>query len=273
MRARISVAVLIVAVACSGHGTVPPPRTVAAATFAVIGDWGAGTAAQSSIATQMCTTRQAHPYEVVVTTGDNFYVPDGVATTKSYWTPEQCLIDAHVTWRAAWGNHDEGGMSTRTLLGAQAHWYSFAEGAADVFVLDSNQTGDQAQLEWLRGALAGSRAVFKIAVFHYPPYTVGDLPGNSQARRLWVPLFRRYHVQLVLGGHLHNYEHLRVDGVDYVISGGGGGDLTPCVSTSAQLIICKAVHHFVLVDVTSTSLTVTAILADGSVLERFAVAP
>src|SRR5438132_1610785 len=86
--------------------------------FAVKGDWGAGTPAQQQVTTEMCAIRKRIPFRFIVTTGDNFYSPDGNATQSNFYQPERCLIDyPENTWRAVWGNHDLGGPSTGTVLG------------------------------------------------------------------------------------------------------------------------------------------------------------
>jgi len=72
-----------------------------------------------------------------LTTGDNFYAPDGVATQANYWRPERCLLALGIPWRAAWGNHDLGGTSTREVLGAP-RYYAITKGPVRIVVLDGN---------------------------------------------------------------------------------------------------------------------------------------
>ncbi|MGH2811065.1 MAG: hypothetical protein ACRDIA_09315, partial [Actinomycetota bacterium] len=55
---------------------------------AVKGDWGSGLPAQRQVTDTMCRVRKARTFEVVVTTGDNFYNPDGKATDGNYYGPE-----------------------------------------------------------------------------------------------------------------------------------------------------------------------------------------
>jgi 3',5'-cyclic AMP phosphodiesterase CpdA len=283
---RLRLAVLLALVACTSpaprtSSPAPSPSAVASPSpspappvrFAVIGDWGAGTPAQRAVAERMCAVRRTHPFDVVVTAGDNFYGPDGTATRRTFDVPEACLLRARITWRATWGNHDVAGASTGTVLGAKNRWYSWRLGSVELFMLDSNQTASAAQRRWLQTALASSRAPVKIAVFHHPPYTGGFHVDNEGVKRAWVPLFRQYRVALVVSGHNHAYEHSRVDGIDYVVSGGGGAATYPCVSRPPTLLYCRSLHHFLLVEATGATVGVMAVTSDGGTLDRFEATP
>ncbi|MDQ4149116.1 MAG: metallophosphoesterase [Actinomycetota bacterium] len=247
----------------------PPAALEPRLVFAVKGDWGAGTREQAAVTAQMCRSRQATPFDMVVTTGDNFYNPDGIATQGNYYRPEACLIShPRHTWRASWGNHDVSGNSTATVLGAE-RYYRWSASHVDFFVLDSNQAADRAQRAWLDAQLRNSRAPVKVAVFHHAPYTVGLHEGNQNVIRNWVPLFERYGVSLVLTGHNHAYEHSVVNGVHYVITGGGGARAYPCEEQATWLLRCLAIHHFLVVEAVGETLSVKAIDATGGEIDAF----
>ena len=59
------------------------------------------------------------------------------------------------------------------------------------------------QAPWLEQQLARSKALWKFAVLHFPPYFPED--ADPAIREEWVPLFDQYHVDFVLSGHVHNY--------------------------------------------------------------------
>lgn len=255
----------------------PSPPTEAAEPalrFAVKGDWGAGTPEQLQVTEQMCRTRRVRPFEVVVTTGDNFSSPQGTATLENYFSPEACLI-AHPAhrWRATWGNHDVLGESTASVLGAEERYYTWTEGPAQFFMLDSNQASDPAQQQWLTTELQGSQSPVKVAVFHHPPLTAGLHSPDEQVLTNWVPLFEEYGVDLVLNGHSHAYEHSELNGVHYVVTGGGGAPVFPCVSDHVRLKTCLAVHHFLMVEVGDDSLAVQALDTSGRVVDHFEIDP
>lgn len=241
--------------------------------MAVKGDWGAGTAAQQAVTARMCEVRKTRPFSVVLTTGDNFYDPDGVATSRTYYRPERCLTAArNHQWRAAWGNHDLAGDSTARVLGSNQRFFAWSEAGADFFVLDSNRAGDQAQRAWLEGGLTASRASVKIVAFHHPPFTVGAThPNDLKVQRSWVPILERAGVTLVLNGHSHLYEHSRVNGLDYVVTGGGGAALYRCGPAASWNLKCLRASHFLLLEVRPTDVTVTAIDAGGATIDAFTI--
>lgn len=248
--------------------TSPEPEL----SFAVKGDWGAGTLEQAAVTNQMCETRKTTPFDVVITTGDNFYSPDGVATQANYFRPEACLTEhpGH-QWRAVWGNHDSRGDSTATVLGASEGWYTWTAGRAEFFMLDSNRVGDSAQQAWLEAELARSQAPVKIAVFHHPPLTAGLHEDSLAVRLSWVPLFERHGVDLVLNGHNHGYEHSFQNGVHYVVTGGGGAQLYPCVDDPPTLVTCVSDNHFLLLVLQGEALSVKTLGVDGLEIDGFAV--
>lgn len=250
---------------------LPTPSTPEPFVVAVKGDWGAATAWQAEITEQMCALREREPFRDVITTGDNFYDPDGTATRSTYYGPERCLYeyDGH-RWRASWGNHDNRGPDTGEVLGAE-RWYSWSGGGADFFALDSNQVGQQEQLEWLEPALARSRAPIKIVYFHHPPYAAGGHRGSESVRDIWVPLFREHGVTLVLNGHNHAYEHHVHGGIHYVITGGGGAWITPCLRSPSTLVRCTAKAHFLVLRILPDQVEVEAILQTGETLDRFTI--
>ncbi len=109
-------------------------------------------------------------------------------------------------------------------------WWSFDYGNVHCIGLDTNLKGDKlkAETEWLKSDLASSHSAFKV-VFTYRPIYSSSFPGgvDKTLRDLWVPLFERYGVKVVLSGEEHAYEHLYIDGIHYIVTGGGGAPLLP----------------------------------------------
>lgn len=82
------------------------------------------------------------------------------------------------------------------------HSFTVRYGNVQFFVLDSGlPVLDQA--DWLETQLAASTADWKIAMFHFPPYNVEE--GYPDIAALWGYLFDKYHMDLVLEGHVHYY--------------------------------------------------------------------
>lgn len=239
--------------------------------FLVKGDWGTGSSAQAAVTRRMCASHAASPARFILTTGDNFYVPDGRATRANFHRPEACLIATGLPWRAAWGNHDLGGTSTATDLRSPRRWYSFAEGPVRVVVLDGNQPSSTAQRAFLERTLKAAKEPVRIAVIHQPPYTAGLHAPDTTTQRVLVPLFRRHGVSLVLSGHNHSYERIVNGGVTYIVTGGGGAQVYPCVRMPAGLAKCTPEYHFLEVDASRDAIGVRAVRRDGSAIETVSV--
>ena len=80
--------------------------------------------------------------------------------------------------------------------------YSFEYGNALFIILDID-TPLETQAAWLEEQLANTKATWKFAMFHFPPYApTDDYPG---IRAAWGPLFDKYHVDMVFSGHVHHY--------------------------------------------------------------------
>lgn len=245
----------------------PQPSQGETVRFLVKGDWGTGSSAQAAITRRMCASHAATPSAFVLTTGDNFYSPDGRATSANFDRPEACLLATGIPWRATWGNHDLGGDSTATRLASPRRWYTFARGPLRVVVLDGNQPSSGAQMAFLRRTLERSTEPVKVVSIHQPPYTAGLHSPSTTEQRLMVPLFRRYGVSLVLSGHNHSYERIVTGGVTYIVTGGGGAQVYPCVRMPAGLKKCTPEYHFLEVDATPSALEVRAVRRDGTTLE------
>jgi hypothetical protein len=82
---------------------------------------------------------------------------------------------------------------------------------------------------------------------------------DAQIERL-VPLYRRGGARLVLHGHEHNFQHGRVDGLDYVVSGAGGklDARSPTRTAEAGTVSWAAAAHCLLVHATPEAVIVEA---------------
>ena len=92
---------------------------------------------------------------------------------------------------------------------------------------------------------------------------------HDEVDELWVPVLEDHRVALVLNGHDHNYQRFVSDAG---VTGGGGKGLyrvdADCPDGTPQREAAASRHHFTAVEVRQRSLTLSAVAADGQVLDR-----
>jgi 3',5'-cyclic AMP phosphodiesterase CpdA len=216
----------------------------------------------------------AHRVDALVTTGDNVYErgePELFAAQLDQ--PYRALRRGRPLW-ATLGNHDvTAGHGEEQLrhLGLPALPYARSLPGLQLLFLDANRV-DEAQGSWLDARLSGPGPDLRAVVFHHPAWSCSVHDTSEQVGRHWVPVLEDHRVALVLNGHDHNYQRfVSPAGVTYVVTGGGGRRLYPldaCATGSPERVAGQVRHHFTAVEVRDDSLAVTAVAADGAVLDR-----
>ena len=285
-RLWIAVVAFTVMGACAGEPGVPtgagptilptptpsPTEAFEPYDFAVLGDFGSGLPDQQRVADRMCTFRENHPFDLVLTTGDNVYEEgDPARFDEVFFTPYDCLFDAGVRFRAVLGNHDVLTRNGRPELnepafGMKGRNYVVRRNGVRFVMIDSNVL----RRDWLRRALredAGDR--WTIAVFHHPVRSSGE-HGSTPGFETLPRLFARKGVDLVLNGHDHNYEATTpLRKIRYVVTGGGGAVIRACGPAQWFTEVCKSRYHFLYVTAGPESLTVRAVAPSGRRLDTF----
>jgi len=87
--------------------------------------------------------------------------------------------------------------------------YSFDNGNVHIICIDSNPyvyPFENDFLTWLENDLKNSKAKWKIVAFHHPGFNSSRVHYDAQWMRVLSPVFERSGVDLVLSGHVHNYQ-------------------------------------------------------------------
>lgn len=220
--------------------------------FLALGDWGTAAPEQRAIAARMAAVARADSTQFVLSVGDNFYY-NPRTSDDPLWRElyENVYGD---TLRRAWytilGNHDYYGNSQVQLDYAARHpgwklparYYTFTKHLTrlqrvDFFCLDTNPFAPEfagggnpqvaaqdsaRQLRWLDSALTASRAAWKIAVGHHPIFSSGHHGDTPKVKERILPILKKHGVQAYFCGHDHDLQHLRADGLDFVVTGAAG---------------------------------------------------
>lgn len=208
----------------------PPPKITlplksGSVRFAVIGDSGSGQPPQYEVAREMQEARAKFPFTFVIMCGDNINGGHGPhAFQEKFEKPYKGLLAAGVKFYASLGNHDNPNerFYKPFNMGGE-RYYSFKEGNATFFALDSNHM-DAAEVAWLKKQLQSTNSAWKICFFHHPLYSDGRTHGpDMDLRAVLQPIFVQYHVNVVFSGHDHVYERVKPQkGIYYFVEGNSG---------------------------------------------------
>jgi hypothetical protein len=246
-----------------GFRTAPDADSPDPVRFLAFGDSGGGGSDQRTLAEQMFTV----PYELMIHTGDIAYDNGTIGEFEDNVFSIYAPLFQHIPFFPSAGNHEYHTLQAApfravfSLPGTNEKWYSYDWGRVHFVALDT-ESDYATQAQWLDGDLAATSAPWKVVYFHKPPYSSGGHGSDVALRNALAPVLEKHGVQLVLAGHDHDYERVTpVNGVQYLVTGGGGVGTRP-VGTSSFTELSVDVIHFVYVEVGTDELVLHAI--DGS---------
>ena len=164
-------------------------------------------------------------------------------------------------------------------------WWALHWGDVVVVGLDTNVTRASdyiAQQDWARLHLSGPET-HKFVMFHHPVFSSDAFHGSGYSYDvIYHPIFVETGVDIVINGHAHNYERLQVDGVTYLVVGGGGAvprDLAE-IPVEGSILAVEGYNFYLRVVASSEGIAVEVIsvaeaseetfeLADGHLLDAF----
>ena len=234
------------------------------------GDYGSGSSHQHDVAQAILKRNAQERFDLGLTLGDNFY-RCGVRNTddplwKSRW--EDLYTPLGILFYVSLGNHDYGHppiicpleqASAQAEVDYTSHshswrmparYYTFAAGPARFFNIDTEGWSKE-QLDWIGKALAASRnepeIKWRIVYGHHPIYTSGVHLNErriSELRRELIPIFKEEKVDLYVSGHDHDMEHLRSEGMEFLICGTGGSELRKVRHQQQISVFANSVYGF-----------------------------
>lgn len=212
--------------------------------------------------------------------GDSRFAVDYAAVIGSWNLFFGCLEKelAAFVFQPASGNHDEpenpdSFWHRLFALPGNGHDYTLDVGPIRFILVDSTEFEAPSRAAWLAREL--QQAAFDPAVtwvvpaFHRPPFSEGERGGDASIREWWVPLFTKYEADLVLSGHAHTYQRTKpIEGVPYLVSGGGGGWLYQVAPEHPSIAFGTSAYHFVQFRVAGAQIQIEGKLPDGTVFDR-----
>jgi hypothetical protein len=188
--------------------------------------------AQAGVWEQVWRETAAQKPAFVLTVGDTIEGGDDATAGEQWLQIEESLrpyraIPLYITP----GNHDVWAQSPkseqlfRKYSGHELH-YSFDHGNAHFVVLDTSRSDalPAEEMEFLEHDLAAhEKAAVKFVVFHRPTWILNAALGNPD-----FPLHKlakKYGVQYMIAGHVHQLIHAEMEGVTYLSMLSAGGHL------------------------------------------------
>ncbi len=224
-------------------------------------------------------------------TGDMVEDGDSAENWQTFFDIESPLMSRMVMWPVM-GNHEH---RSDTLYDNLFHtptppdvtrYYSFDFSNCHFTVIDSDtdfSVGSE-QYQWLEADLSAASndsAIDHIfALYHRPSYSSGWHGSEGLAlAETFHPLFVKYGVEMVFNGHDHDYERSQVDGIYYVVAGGGGApyppllpeDQAPNPDNNPDSQVFLGIFHAVRCDVTGQEVACHMVDLTRSVRDSFGI--
>jgi len=244
------------------------------------GDFGSGNKQQRVTAAAMQKRHLEVPYDLGITLGDNFYRCGVRGTDDKKWKLrwEDIYTPMGIPFYASLGNHDYGhpfiicpmfqgspdAQVAYTQLSASwrmpARYYTYVAGPARFIAIDTEGWSEE-QLSWLEKVLKDSQdepgVRWRIVYGHHPMYSSGHHANERRIgvlRKVFVPLFQKYHVDLYIAGHDHSLERLEYQGLNLIIAGGGGARLRFMTGSKKESRFGLVTNGFLELTIDETSL-------------------
>jgi predicted phosphodiesterase len=239
-------------------------------TFIAFGDTRSDSAAHQSIINGMAK----YDFDLLLHSGDFVKDGDNSDDWKTFFNIEDTILQSK-HFLPTIGNHEYPFWAYDTLfvLPGAEYFYSINYGNAHFIMLNTEMDLYVPQKNWLVNDLIianNDPAIDWIFVnLHRPPYSSGSHGSEKSVQNAWCSVFSEHDVDIVFAGHDHGYERTKkINGVIYVVSGGGGAPLYE-VGKSDWTIESKSIHHFCLVKIAGRKLSFKAININGKVFDSF----
>jgi hypothetical protein len=236
--------------------------------FAVIGDTRSDSAAHQSVIERLA----AYPSAFYLHLGDFVYYGDSAGQWRTFFNIEDTVFQDRPILPMI-GNHETPSWPYDTLFALPGAGEYYSVDYANVHFVILNTSGDlyNAQRDWLRNDLIAAHnnpaTDWIIVNFHRPPYSSGSHGSQVDVQEAWCPLFDSNRVDIVFAGHDHDYERtIPINGVTYIVSGGGGAPLGS-VGSNPWTAYSESTHQFCLVKIKGLKLAMYSIRPDGSICD------
>lgn len=258
---------------------------------------------QKPIAALMGKVAEAVGPDAFLALGDTHHYLGINSAADPLWMTNYELVYSHpelqVEWCPVLGNHEYRGntqavidysdISRRWMMPSRYYTRIFDNDGTRVKVIfidttpiidkyrsntveypDASRQDVDAQLRWLDNELSRvDNADWTVVAGHHPVYA--QTPKQSSERedmqRKVDPILRKHKVDMYICGHIHNFQHIHKNGIDYVVNTSGSLS-RPDVTATDGTVFCSGVPGFSILTATPTVLTLSLIDNNGNIVHQ-----
>lgn len=257
---------------------------------------------QKKIAELMGQMAETVGPECVLAVGDVHHFNGIASTSDPLWLTNYELIYSHpelmIDWLPVLGNHeyrgntqavlDYGTVSRRWVMPARYYTRVFSHKQTTVRIVmldttplidryrqdpavypDAGRQDMEAQLRWLDETLQQAQEDWVVVLGHHPIYAEtgkSDSERTDLQRRLLPILQKHKNVAIYACGHIHNFQHIRMQGdpTDYVVN--TSASLSRPVSPTEGTVFCSPADGFSVISADKQQLRLSMVDGEGRVV-------
>lgn len=258
---------------------------------------------QKTIAALMGKVSETLGPDAFLALGDTHHYLGIKSVNDPLWMTNYESIYSHpelqVEWYPVLGNHEYHGntqavidysnISRRWMMPSRYYTHIFDNNGTRVKVIfidttpiidkyhsntveypDANRQDVDAQLQWLDNELSrDDNTDWTIVAGHHPIYA--QTPKQSSERedmqKKVDPILRKHKVDMYICGHIHNFQHISMNGIDYIVNTSGSLS-RPDVMATDGTVFCSGITGFSVLTATPTNLTLSLIDNNGNVIHQ-----
>jgi hypothetical protein len=220
--------------------------------FVWIGDYRSGTAVHD----QICALVPQYNPRFYLNGGDVAVSGSYTDFKNEYFRTGELNLISYIPFFYTTGNHETWGVNAQaftkgiTVLSGTEDYYSFDYGNMHVLVMNNLVPYNQGsnQYNFAMADLSASNKRWKIVMSHFPGYCSGGHGEDAGMITMSQNIFIPAHVDMVISGHSHFYQHNRVSNIEHLVIGGGGAPLYDPTNASYTVKSIKD-YNFAIADV------------------------
>lgn len=136
---------------------------------------------------------------------------------------------------------------------------------------DAYKQDENAELHYIDSVLSASHETWKIVIGHHPifAYTAKRSIDREEMQHKLDPILKKYNVDYYICGHIHNFQHIKMNGsdIDYIVN--SSGSLSRNVKPTEGTQFCSSLDGFLICSVANKKLSINMIDKNGNCIYSY----